>query len=129
MPLYDFQCKDCGFIFESLASSRERVKACVNCHSPFAARIISCSGGLNWRPDAPWLETVREVVDKESTKPETRAFLESPTRENYKKWMKAEGIRPLEEGEKRPRVDEEKVISDTAERIMRRKKEREAITL
>ncbi len=128
MPLYDFQCRNCGFIFEAFAKYEEHARPCPECRHPFATRVISC-GSSFLRPDAVWLESVKTVVDKESTKPETRAFLETPTRENWRRWMKAEGIRPLEEGEKPAKLDERWFVSELAEKVMKRKKERERIEL
>ncbi len=95
MPLkiYDFECQ-CGRIFEELAEYEEVIKPC-SC-GDMARRIISVSGQYLGNQDATWIKTVLEVVDKESTKPHVQEFIKNPNRENYKKWMKGEGIRPAD---------------------------------
>ena len=50
--------------------------------------------------DAEWIRSIRDVVDKDSKNPVTREFLQNPTRHNYKRWMKTEGVRHMEPGEK-----------------------------
>jgi putative FmdB family regulatory protein len=126
MPLYDFSC-ECGNIFETFAAHADRTKHCPICNKP-ARRIVSL-GRSAWRHDAPWVESVLEVVDKESRDPATRAFLETPTRENYRRWMKANGLRPMDENEKPTRVDDHDLERHLTERLMQRKKRREAIEL
>lgn len=94
MPLYDHECS-CGMVFEDLAGMAEEVRPCPGCGA-MARRIVSVSGCYLGNQDAAWLKTVQEVVDKQSTKPATREFLRNPTRQNWKDWMRAEGIRPME---------------------------------
>lgn len=97
MPLYDFECADCGRITETFAGLEETVIVCV-CGRP-TRRIISISGQYLGNQDAPWLRSVLDVVDRESTKPHVREFIANPSRENYKKWMKGEGVRPMDHKE------------------------------
>lgn len=76
--------------------------------------------------DAPWIRSVLEVVDKDSTKPHVVAFRENPTRTNYNLWMKGEGLRPLENGEKRRKEDNtEKAV----EYLLKKRYERRAISI
>lgn len=122
MPLYDWECENCGGIFEAMASMDVDRIPCQLCDSVpinpepgfrvhprrLASKIISTSRGF-YRPDAPWIETVREVVDKEDPHPAVRQFLESPSRRTHRAWMKYRGIRPMEDGErpipKTPEID------------------------
>lgn len=128
MPLYDWECRACGAIFEAMAPMDMQRIPCIKCDpirpgpplspdmSPefefkpliMAERIISTSRGF-YRPDAPWIETVREVVDKDDPHPAVRRFLETPNRRNHQAWMKYRGIRPMEDGErpipKPPEID------------------------
>ncbi|WP_300163428.1 zinc ribbon domain-containing protein [Solidesulfovibrio sp.] len=97
MPLYDFECRVCGRVFEAMAAmdAAEGVCAC----GGTAKRLVSV--GRGFRADADWLESVTDVVEKDSPKPHVRAFLAEPSRANYCRWMAGEGLRPLESGEAR----------------------------
>lgn len=115
MPLYDFECDYCGNTEEVfLRMDAEKVSYCSMCHE--LMRQIP-SVGLVKGEEAAWLNSVREVVDKEGG-PHCQEFLKDPTRSNYQRWMKGEGLRPLEPGEeqrKRPsRADREKRIQEKA---------------
>lgn len=93
LRLYDFECT-CGRIFEELAPSNVYDMACT-CGKT-AKRIISASGVYMGNQDGAWLKTVLEVVDKDSRAPHVVEFRKNPTRENYKRWMKGEGLRPAD---------------------------------
>jgi len=131
MPLYDWECENCGEIFEEMASFDREYIPCPHCHITedhvysvsMAKKIISVSSGF-FRPDAPWLETVREVVDKEATDLPTRRFLETPNRRNHREWMKARGVRPYEEGERPIPREREPDYKAVAEKLLKRHKER-----
>lgn len=100
MPLYDFACPACGATFEELAGLDEATRPCPNCGRQ-ATRLVSI--GRGYRADAPWLESVTAVAEKDSGKAHVEAFLASPDRTTYRNWMRGEGIRPLEPGESRHR--------------------------
>jgi putative FmdB family regulatory protein len=95
MPLYDFECRVCGRVFEALAAMDAGEGRCACGGS--ARRLVGV--GPAYRADAPWLETVATVVEKDSEKAHVRAFLAEPSRANHRRWMRGEGIRPLEAGE------------------------------
>ena len=135
MPLYDWECEKCGAIFEEMAPFDEDHIPCPHCVEidpevdagvGVAKKIISISTGF-YRPDAPWLETVREVVDKEATDLPTRRFLETPNRQTHREWMKARGIRPYEEGERPIPKDREPDYKKVADKLLKRHKERTTI--
>lgn len=98
MPLYDYECKKCGRITEHFAKADERLELVCECGGD-VRRIISISGQYCGNQDAPWLKSVVDVVDKTSRKPHVRAFVENPTRSNYKRWMQGEGIKPVDHTE------------------------------
>jgi putative FmdB family regulatory protein len=127
MPLYDYECEDgsCCALFETLAGIDEHVE-CPYCGFS-AKRLISVSGVNVANQDAEWIRSVTEVVDKDSNKPATREFLKEPTRKNYHAWMKSEGIRPYEPGERKtpPKQDMEKVYRD----VWHKYKERERMSI
>jgi hypothetical protein len=91
-----------------------------------AYKIITASGQFCVNEDADWIRSIREVVDKEGGVSSQR-FLQDPTRQNYKKWMKDTGIRPMESGEKMkpPPVDEKKLT----ESVMKMRQKRNKLTI
>ena len=124
MPLYDYQCHKCNHTWEVIERSELKItRICRKC-SGKARRIISLSGVNCNTEDAEWIRSITEVVNKDpGNKPEDRAFLKHPTRENYRAWMKANNLRHMEPGEgptKPPPVDE-RVLTD---RLMERHRER-----
>lgn len=120
MPVYDFECTKCANIEEHIADYDRYTWFCSKCGADMV-RIISVSGPNCANEDAEWIRSVREVVDKEGG-PASQRFLKNPTRANYKKWMKAEGLRPFEPGEKPKRPEEWKPDID---KLVRMKRERE----
>jgi rubrerythrin len=127
MILHDHWCKFCGTSFEEFVNWDQRQVPCPNCGKP-ADRYYK-SGCANTIPiDAAWIKTLHEVVDKDSKEPHCTEFLKSPTRENYHNWMKGEGIRHMDPGEKlyrAPQFDETK----HAERVMELRQTRERIEI
>lgn len=117
MPIYQYECPECGYhdeaIFPISVMERGRAFFCGTCECEMV-HIIVASGHYCSNQDAGWLKTVVDVVDKESTKRETKEFLKNPNRQNYKAWMKAEGIRPLEDGERSrpPKFDVRKHVDE-----------------
>jgi len=43
-----------------------------------------------------WLKSVVDVADHSSNAPHVREFIKNPTLDTYKRWMKGEGIRPMD---------------------------------
>lgn len=98
MPLYDFECRVCGRTYEALAAM-DRSEGLCACGGS-ARRLVGV--GAAYRADADWIESVTAVVEKDSPKPHVRAFLAEPSRANYRKWLRGEGLRPQDDGESRP---------------------------
>ena len=101
MPIFDYECQDCGKIEEKIILDLDANEISCDCGGR-AHRIISCSKTsiFTANEDAPWIRSVLDVVDKEATDKATVEFRKNPTRQNYKNWMKANGLRHLEPGEK-----------------------------
>ena len=121
MPIYDNECMQCG-VFEAIAGYNDTVLMCPKCGKP-SHRIIS--GSHRTQDDASWIRSVLDVMDKESKEPHTREFLKRPTRENYKNWMKATGLRHFEPGEERQRPQEpdmSKVKKETWDKLQDRRR-------
>lgn len=97
MILADFECPR-GHIHEALVESGRRAVRCPACGRK-ARRIVSAGRVYTGNQDAPWLKSVLEVVDRDSKAPHVQAFVRNPTRENYRAWMKGEGIRPMDHTE------------------------------
>lgn len=124
MPIYEYTCEACNANTEVICSVDE-YRECVDCSQcgKKAVRTFTPSGHYCSNQDADWLKKVLEVVDKEDRTPSTQAFLQHPTRSNYRQWMKDKGIRPLEDGERfekpKPYVPSTKLLLD---RLMERKR-------
>ena len=122
MPIFDNECQQCKTVFESIAKVSEEILPCPKCGAD-SKRIIS--GSYRQQDDSVWIRSVLDVVDRESKEPHTREFLKRPTRENYKNWMKATGLRHFEPGEERQRPqapDLSKVKKETWENLQKRRR-------
>ena len=123
MPLYNLKCQKCGAEFERICSVERRIIQ--NCECGGWTKVVPSVHGPNCSNDhISWGPSVLEVVDKDSKNPHVLAFRKDPTSKTlYKAWMKGEGLRPLENGEK-----SEKFKFDAerhAEKIMEMKIKRE----
>lgn len=125
MPLFDYECIICGEMTERLNPANVETIMCPKCGAN-ARKIIS--GSTRLPDDAEWLKTVIDVVDKENPSPHVQEFIRHPTRSNYRRWMKSEGIRPLERGE-RPRRDTSEDMARHREEVIRKHFERKKITI
>ena len=129
MPIYDHKCEE-GHYTEDVKSWDDRVTKCRKCGKP-AHRVVSMTGVNCVNEDAPWIRSVLEVVEKGTDRPHCNEFLKNPTRSNYKKWMKGEGIRPMEEGEWNTpiyqREAEERDHKRRTENVLKKRQERNRI--
>jgi len=126
MPVYDQECQKCGKIFERICSINEDKIPCPDCGSQ-AHRIISARGHFCANEDAEWIRSVREVIDSDNPLPAAQRFLKEPTRANYKRWMKAQGLRPLENNERiKPEPFNEK---RHFEKVMQAQRKKRRITI
>jgi putative FmdB family regulatory protein len=128
MPVYDFVCEDCGKhaeIFSSIKELKEKYE-CEECGGQMVRIFLSGHGAICYNNDADWLKSVTDIVDKDPSKPHCVEFRKNPTRENYYKWMKGEGIRPLEEGEERNnrKANREKIRKEREQKIIKEVLER-----
>ena len=97
MPLHDHECKECGHEHEELIEWDNHSCLCPMCGGT-SIRVYRQFNGI--KHDAPdWLKDTLEVVDKDGGH-HCQNFLNRPNRRNYESWMKGEGLRPMEEGEK-----------------------------
>ena len=105
MPIYDFECPSCGHISELYAHTDDKILPCDECGAD-ANRLFSFGSRVNTSiEDADWIRSVTDIVDKDNPAPHVQAFLKNPTRTNWKNWMKGEGLRPFEPGERPSLVD------------------------
>ena len=128
MPVYDFECKSCGIVTESIQTINKKSIKCPFCGKR-AARIISCNGIYTGNDDAGWLKSVRDVVEKNSGKPHAEEFLKNPTRTNLKNWMAKENLRNLEPGEGDRDPKPWKPDSRFRDQLMQKHMERNAISI
>lgn len=124
MILYDFECERCGNTIEVFTDSQTNTGTCPLCGGK-TKKIISIGRVNCMNEDANWIRSVTEVVDKEGGQ-HCQEFLKNPTRSNYKKWMKGEGLRPMEPGEL-PGKPKEPSIKELTDATYKRVREREAL--
>ena len=126
MPLYDVQCNSCGFTEEVIAPINQDDFVCSRC-GKHAHKIITLSETHSFDDNAPWIRSVLDVVEKGSGKQHCEEFLRNPTRQNYKAWMKGEGIHPMEKhhgsfrsNRETPKTDIKPVVKVLAEKRAQR---------
>ena len=127
MPVFDYKCKYCDYIVEQIQHYSVREVECPVCGNQ-AERIISVSKVNTSNDDASWIRSVVEVVDKDSKEPHVVEFRRNPTRANYKRWMKLEGLRPLENNERRGTKEGDNYIKKITDIIMRERQRGVEIT-
>lgn len=98
-PLYDFHCHRCDQTHEVFYKMADKPKT-VLCPECGGESVSHPSIGAILGDEAAWLNSVTEVVDKNGGE-HCQRFIADPTRDNYKKWMKGSGVRPMEPGEER----------------------------
>ena len=91
--MYDWECS-AGHVFEAMAPTTSFKKKC-SC-GRMAKKIISGRGALNETP--AWMKKTLEVIDKDD--PQARELLKTGSRTALKHYMKAKGLRFLDDGEK-----------------------------
>lgn len=124
MPLYDYECSECNCLLEFIKDADDSLPESCGCGGEMS-RIVSF--GSHFREEAPWIKTVLDVVNKGSDKAHVKEFLAHPSRSNYKRWMKEEGIRPYEPGEKPAGRNEQEFFNRQSERLMRKHYERKQV--
>jgi putative FmdB family regulatory protein len=129
MPVYDFECTNCGRVSEKILSIAQLEMGgfeCGECQSPM--KQILLPGGTNCaNEDADWIRSTLEVVDKEGGIA-ARRFVQDPTRENRKKWMKETGVRQFEPGEK-PQKPDSVDVDKMTDHVMRKRQERNTLNI
>lgn len=130
MPSYDYRC-DCGAYAEDVffkLDEKPDVVICPVCNENEMKQVPAI--GVIIGDEAAWLKSVTEVVDRDGGV-HCQKFIQDPTRENYREWMKKEGLRPMEPGEGgwRTRSDKEKQDDRAREvkRLVENHKKRTAI--
>lgn len=126
MPIYDMECEQCNALFpDKIMGYDETEMNCEMCGG-VARRIITASGVYIGNQDADWIKSVTEVVNKDDKSPHTQEFLKNPTRKNYQNWMKGEGLRPFESGEK-PRTPPKFDHKSHREKVWQKHRDRKRI--
>ena len=126
MILRDFECEQCHCIHEEIASVEDDFHVCPEC-GDISHKIITAGRIYLGNDDARWISSVLEVVDKESNALHTREFIKNPNRTNYRAWMKGEGLRPFDPGEKRSKPKDLDLANDPhiTHQLMKMKQKRE----
>lgn len=123
MPLYQYECEECGLVIEQVFKIKRcpRNIECPKCKGK-ARKIICIPGSDNTKESPDWVKSICEVVDKEGGT-HCQQLLKDPTRKNLENWMKVEGVRHFEPGEKlsRPKAPDISTITDAI--VKKRKKD------
>ena len=131
MILADFECQKCGKITEHYVDAQQKAVKC-QCGGK-AKKIISLPGVYVNSENPVWIKSVLDVVGKEDRRPHVQEFIKHPTRENYKRWMKEEKIKPIDwtvhgappTYQRAPEPDVDKI----ADNLYRRLRERQRLEL
>lgn len=100
MPIFDFECDKCGFIEERILFTDECNRDWQCSCGGVLKRIFTASGQYRPNEDTPWIRTVADVIERDSTNKHDQRFLQSnQTRADLKRWQKGRGLRHLEPGE------------------------------
>ena len=131
MIVHDYECHLCEAITEKFVDSSNIPDAikCPNCIG-LATKIVSMRNTDT--VDSSWIGSVVDVVQKNSNDPHCTEFIKHPTRHNYKKWMKGEGLRPLEDGEKQSyltKPDRESKLKSLKHKMQIKNRERNSLTV
>jgi len=128
MPLYDMECEGCGEIYEVFTGPEDKTGICNICGG-VSHRVYLKFGGLHESPN--WMKDTIQVVNPDGGR-HCQEFMNEPNRKNYKNWLKGEGLRPIEEGEKLRKPDpneRKKWKKEMHGKIMDNFKKRESITV
>ncbi len=126
--LADFECPKCKKVTEYFVDAQQKTVDC-KCGGK-AKKIISLPGVYVNNENPSWLHSVLDVVDKTDMRPHVQEFVKHPTRENYKRWMKEEKIRPVDYTvhgapptyEKPPMPDVDKIAHELHDRLRARQR-------
>jgi putative FmdB family regulatory protein len=123
MPVYDFECDECGFI-------EERVLPISECNRDWQCscggvlhRIMTLSGVNIANQDAEWIRTIAAVVDKDGDEHDQRFLASGMTRADLDDWKRGKGVRNLEPGETiktPPMPDDGKIAKEVWEKHQKR---------
>ena len=127
MPVFDYECS-CGHTEERIESYSVNYVVCPHCGGK-AEKIISFTKVSIANQDAAWIRSVRRVVEKDSGKLHSERFLKEPTRTNYHRWMKSEGVRPLEANEKPAKVNEKEAHNKIVKEVYYKHRKRCSISI
>ena len=131
MILCDYECPKCKKVTEHFVDAQQKTVDC-KCGGK-AKKIISLPGVYVNSENPNWIKSVLEVVDKENKAPHVQEFIKHPTRENYKRWMKEEKIRPVDWTEHGApptyRKPHEPDMDKIAENLYQRLRERQRLEL
>lgn len=131
MPLYDWKCIACEQVDEVFFKMDEKPQA-IECEVCGGTMLQVVAIGAVMGDEAAWLQSVTEVVDRDGGQ-HCQEFIKDPTRSNYEKWMKKEGIRPLEPGEggvnRKTAAQKAADRKERREEVFKKHHKRKAITL
>ena len=128
LRIFDYECEECGYVFEQMIHHNEADPLCEQCGGE-TKRLVSYGAASIQGEEAAWINTVKDVIARDTKDPTARKFLAEPTRTNLKSWMKTNNLRHLENGEVEAgrasrREAERQFEKGIADRLMRNRQQR-----
>lgn len=129
MILYQYQCRECGNTTDQYFNMDDVHPdlQCGKCGG-VSGQVIGIPGPNVASESPAWIKSIREVVNKEGGQ-HCQEFLKDPTRDNYRKWMKTEGIRHIEAGEKPGRPATTPSAEVITDKLMRHRQAKRALCI
>lgn len=91
MPFYEYQCSNCGHLFEELQSiTAQPLTKCPNCGEETLKRLISAGAGLIFKGSGFYLTDYKKQSPDTSAKKETNTDTKTETKTETKKESKTE---------------------------------------
>lgn len=102
MPIYDYECRECGYTEELMLRMDDNgLRGCPKCKRFAFRRLISAGAApdINLANQSrTWLNNSNAVVDPDSRNPADVEFRRNPTRANRDRYMKANNLIEYEPG-------------------------------
>jgi len=116
--MHDYHCNYCNNTFEDYVEWDQYKVVCPTCGETAVRVYVNFKGIKNTSPT--WMKDTLKVVDKEGG-PHCQEFLKHQNRDTYNNWMKGEGLRPIEQGEKlaKPVIDTSGIRKKVKEKFVK----------
>ena len=108
MPIYEYQCKNCGHIFDDLQSIKETpLVTCPNCGKDTLARLIGTGAGIIFKGSGFYQTDYKKTSASESRSKEKDSGIIHDSKDKLKTETKTE-TKPAGNDDKKPAKKESK---------------------